>query len=754
LLDPRYGYDPQAEDALRFARRLRPLLLLGFALLLYLPLLGRRDIVTGHEARVAQTAREMARTWPWQNGEADRLHVDRVVLTDIGSGVLRLYPATDGSTVSVNPWLVPVLQGLIRLQKPPLPYWCAAVPLKLFSGGNLGTGWARFVPALMGAFGVLFMYDLARLTIGRAGAWAAGLVWVSSYLPFEEYRLAMPDPYLAFFTLVCVWAWFAAGKSLGSSRKWGSRKWWGSGVVAWWSNGRERTQLPHYTTTQLHLHTAAVLVLFYVSLALGVLAKGPLIFLHVGIALAAYHVCYRRRPPGRVWQHLLGVAVFAAVAVPWAVYVYRQVPDAAAVWRYESVGELSNNRENVRPWWFYAPAALQISLPWAPVWLAGLVLPFVRRRRGRLDRRAFFPLIWYGATVVFFSLVNQKKDPYLLPVLPAQVLLIARALVALIGHARLTWARGGKGNRRKNPHPDSLPDTQQPAIPVGSALRTDSPESGITVRSADPTKASAGSIPNYEQCRPREPVARRDEAGYLLGAQAVLGAACAVVLAVLVYRENRDAPVAGVALACLVGLAAGLLPLWLLLRRPRRWLVAQALGYAILVLLAFEGVVTPRDNRRSARPVCEVATALLHRPGTTILTDVFTPGSNRLYFNVLAEEAAVYLPLGINDRPGHRVLLLFDDQENVALRKKAGQYAGNVPPGDGPVDEMYLRKWDAWTGGGRVTSAVRIPVPGQAGDVRWKLFELVVDRKSFAITDVADPPFSGPACGALTAAPR
>ncbi len=252
--------------------------------------------------------------------------------------------------------------------------------------------------------------------------------------------------------------------------------------------------------------------------------------------------------------------------------------------------------------------------------------------------------------------------------------------------------------------------------------------------SADPV--DAGGVLAYLPGTTRQPAARRDEAGYLLGAQAVLGAACAVVVDVLVYRENRDAPLAAVAPACVVGLAAGVLPLWLLFHRPRRWLPAQALGYAILVLLAFEGVVTARDNRRSARQVCEVAAPLLRRPGTTILTNVFSPHDNRLCFNALAEEAAVYLPLGINSRPGHRVLLIFDDQENVALRKKAGKLAaympGDVPPGDGPVDEMYLRKWDAWTGGGRVTSAVRIPVPGQGGDVRWKLFELTVDRTRYA----------------------
>ena len=642
--------------ALPLPRRFRPLLLLAAALLLYVPLLGRRDIVTGHEARVAQTAREMARTWPWQQADADRLHVQRVVLTDLGGGVLRLYPATDGSTVAVNPWLVPVLQGLIRLQKPPLPYWCAAVLLKLFAAGNIGQGWARLVPALMGAVSILFIHDLGRLTIGRAGAWAAGLVWLSSYLPFEEYRLAMPDPYLAFFTLVCVWAWVWAGSAPERSSR------------------------------------AVVILLFYLSLALGALAKGPLILLHVGIALAAFQACYRRGAPGRAWQHLLGISLMIAVAAPWFVYVCRQVPDAVALWRYESVGEMAGNRENVRPWWFYVPAALLISVPWTPAWAAGLAWPIMRfrRRRGRQDREALFPIAWYLATLAFFSLVHQKKNPYLLPVMPAQVLLIARALVALLAHARLTWARGGAALRRGRSDPRRAPLEH----------RVD------------------------ELCAQSQPDYRRDDAGYLLGAQPILGVAGSVAAIVVIAHENSGGAGAIVAIG-IAGLVAGWLPLWLLLRRTPKWLSVQAVAYAVLVLLVFEGIITPRDNRRSARRVCEVAAPMLQRPGTTLLLDV------------LAEEAAVYLPMGIDYGPGHRVLVLFDDQDGVNLRKKAVKYAGYVPgpvpAGDGPVDEKYLRRWDTWIGGGRVVDARRIVVPGAIGDVRWKLFALNVDRKILAV---------------------
>src|SRR5690349_20119425 len=46
--------------------RRRPVFLLALALLVILPMVGARDVVTSHEARVLQTARQLAAVgWPW-----------------------------------------------------------------------------------------------------------------------------------------------------------------------------------------------------------------------------------------------------------------------------------------------------------------------------------------------------------------------------------------------------------------------------------------------------------------------------------------------------------------------------------------------------------------------------------------------------------------------------------------------------------------------------------------------------------------
>src|SRR5437763_710797 len=143
----------------RTRHRTRLLLLLALSLATFLPFIGFRDIATSHEARVFQTARTMAQAgWPW---EGNRVEVPRVRLVRNGQ-VLRLQAYEDGSTMAVNPWMVPVINGQIRLQKPPLPYWCAAILFRLVGSGQ---GVARLVPALFGAVSVLIIWDLARMLI-------------------------------------------------------------------------------------------------------------------------------------------------------------------------------------------------------------------------------------------------------------------------------------------------------------------------------------------------------------------------------------------------------------------------------------------------------------------------------------------------------------------------------------------------------------------------------------------------------------
>ncbi|HEX8913097.1 MAG TPA: glycosyltransferase family 39 protein [Humisphaera sp.] len=384
----------------------RPVALVAFALLVLLPGLGRRDVITSHEARVVQTARQMAASgWPWAAEPVRVPVVALVAVTDIK--IERLKRTGEGDRL-VNPWLVPVLVGNVRLQKPPLPYWCSAVCIKVLGDG----AWqARLPMAVCGALSAGLVYGIARRAFGRRAGWLAGLAWVSLYFAFDEHRKAMADPVLSFCCLLAVWAWV----------RWATRQ---AGRSA------SRSLLDAMT--------------FYVPLALANLAKGPVAIALVGVALATFHLCLRRRLPGRWWHHVAGLIAFAAVALPWPAYVVATVPHAVALWRYESVGRFDDNVEKARAWWFYGPTWLQILLPWTPLWVACAWVGVVRwaratRRRsagsGHL-RRHLWPVLWAAAALLFFSASHVKKPAYLLPVVPAAAVTVGLGMRRLSALAR------------------------------------------------------------------------------------------------------------------------------------------------------------------------------------------------------------------------------------------------------------------------------------------------------------------------------
>src|SRR5262249_33865976 len=155
--------------------------------------------------------------------------------------------------------------------------------------------------------------------------------------------------------------------------------------------------------------------LFYISLALGVLAKG-VIFLPVAPAILINQLVLRRKSHGGLKTHLIGAILFCAIALPWFVYVARTVPHAIDLWRYESVGEFGDNAEKARPWWLYAMTSFQLPLPWTPMWIAGLCLLLARKKnnwRSPRAKRRWFAVGWFVITLAIFSMAHVKKNAYL-----------------------------------------------------------------------------------------------------------------------------------------------------------------------------------------------------------------------------------------------------------------------------------------------------------------------------------------------------
>jgi 4-amino-4-deoxy-L-arabinose transferase-like glycosyltransferase len=174
------------------------------------------------------------------------------------------------------------------------------------------------------------------------------------------------------------------------------------------------------------------------GIGLGVLAKGPVILLHVlpVAVVAPWWAPAVRAAPGKWYLGMLGgVLLGAAIALAWALpagYFGGEAYRRAIFWG-QTAGRVSESFAHRAPWWYYAPLLPAILFPWLvwPAFWRGL------RKAGLASEMPMrFLTAWLVLTVVGFSLVSGKQAKYLVPMLPGFALLVAHALARMEQPAR------------------------------------------------------------------------------------------------------------------------------------------------------------------------------------------------------------------------------------------------------------------------------------------------------------------------------
>jgi 4-amino-4-deoxy-L-arabinose transferase-like glycosyltransferase len=287
-------------------------------------------------------------------------------------------------------WLTPHAPDELALNKPPLTYWLIGVSYKLF-GANYGS--AR-LPSVLAALAVLaIVYLIAvRFWGNRTGLVSVALLG-SSYLFLSFARMAMSDMLLTLFVTTS-FACFMLALDDQESR------------------------------------SSVFVLLGYVALALGVLAKGPVALGLVAIPVGLELALRRDREAVKRLRLIHGMIVFALIAAPYFVLVYARL--GAEPLRFFFFGENLQRftgqiyRGSGRPFWYGLAAFCSDFAPWSllifvAVWSdwRGRGLP---ESRGPATRVSY---LWLGWTILLFSISSFKLDYYLLPSMPAAALIIA-----------------------------------------------------------------------------------------------------------------------------------------------------------------------------------------------------------------------------------------------------------------------------------------------------------------------------------------
>jgi len=304
-------------------------------------------------------------------------------------------------------------QDDVRYRKPVGIYWLQAAVVNSASALGLPaartTIWLYRVPSLIGAVGaVLLTYWCALAFVSRRGAVLAALMLMSSTLLGVEARLAKTDAMLLLTTVA----------AMGALARVYLRR----------DGATDRTDWP-------------LIGIFWTALAGGILIKGPLILMVVGLAAAALSILDRSARWLLALRPAYGIGWLFLIVLPWFIAIYWRVGNQFLI---DSVGndmfaKIANAKET-----HGAPPGLYVLLFFVTFFpasmLAGLAAPAVWKVRR--EPAARFLLAWLVPSWIVFELVVTKLPHYVLPLYPAIAILIAGAVETRVLSLRPFLVRG------------------------------------------------------------------------------------------------------------------------------------------------------------------------------------------------------------------------------------------------------------------------------------------------------------------------
>lgn len=285
-------------------------------------------------------------------------------------------------------WLTPRLNGIPFFHKPPYLYWLEAISLATFGVNELAL---RLVPALHVGLMLVALYLSARAVSSEQVARRAAVMLGTSLAFLLGGQYINHDMLVATWIGVAIWCFafaFMAGEK----------------------------------------PDAALARFGFAACALGMLSKGLIGIALPGMVLLVWLLWTRQLRKVLYLPWISGLALFAAIALPWFVMAQQKYPQ---FFNYMFIGQQFNrytaaSYNNPQPWWFYLASVLLLLFPWIFFSLVPSRQPDKAVGQTPLAK-AWWSLcwIWAGVIIVFFSIPHSKLIGYVLPVMPALALLSA-----------------------------------------------------------------------------------------------------------------------------------------------------------------------------------------------------------------------------------------------------------------------------------------------------------------------------------------
>ena len=186
-------------------------------------------------------------------------------------------------------YVVPYFNDHLRLDKPPLTYWAQTVSYRIFGQNDFA---ARFPSAVAAALTAMLIFAWGIRIGGEKVGWWAAIIFTLSLQTFVHAKAAVADMWQVLFV---------------STAHWSALELLRDGLT---SSGHQ--------TSNIKRQTSLWWFIFYISLALGFLAKGPLAW--VPLLTVASTIFYAPNLQlGRRFKFVRGIALMLAIIAAWGI---------------------------------------------------------------------------------------------------------------------------------------------------------------------------------------------------------------------------------------------------------------------------------------------------------------------------------------------------------------------------------------------------------------------------------------------------
>jgi len=311
-------------------------------------------------------------------------------------------------------YIVPYFNNQLRLDKPPLTYWAQVASYHMFGENDFA---ARFPSAIAAALTAILIFAWGRRMGGEKVGWWAAIIFTLSLQTFVHAKAAVADMWLVLFVTLASWAGYELfQRSTLNQGAAVSRPPW-----AIWKSP---------------------FLVFYLALALGFLAKGPIAW--TPLLTIAVIIIYTRE-----WQLLgrfkfiRGILLMLVVVALWGIPALIQTHGeffTVGIGRHvvtRSFVTLEGHGASSFGMYvlllpFYFVTVFVSFFPWS-IKLPWLIRKLLRKREAGVDAPGHSGilidtyLLW-GIAIIFviFTLVSTKLPHYTLPAFPLLALLLAR----------------------------------------------------------------------------------------------------------------------------------------------------------------------------------------------------------------------------------------------------------------------------------------------------------------------------------------